>query len=94
MVLPTSGEIPQIRVLIGWIGSPSTSWHINVAAQALNQLCQNNDVQFLAIGALEQDVAEIKGQLIPCREETEVQELNSFNSLRFIDLLVNKSIFY
>jgi hypothetical protein len=94
VVLPTSGEIPQIRVLIGWIGSPSTSWHINVAAQALNQLCQNNDVQFIAIGALEQDVAEIKGQLIPCREETEVQELNSFNSLRFIDLLVNKSIFY
>jgi len=64
---------------IGWIGSPTTSRHVNVAAPALNQLCQNSDVQFSAIGALEKDVAEIPGQLIPWKEKTEVQELNRFD---------------
>ena len=64
---------------IGWIGSPTTSRHVNVAAPALNQLCQNSDVQFSVIGALEQDMAEIPVQLIPWKEETEVQELNRFD---------------
>ncbi len=64
---------------IGWIGSPSTSRHVNVAAPALKQVSQNNDVQFSAIGALEKDVTEIPGKLIPWQEETEVQELNSFD---------------
>ena len=64
---------------IGWIGSPSTSRHVNVAASALNQLCNNNDVQFSAIGAVEKDVADIPGQLIPWKKESEVQELNRFD---------------
>jgi glycosyltransferase involved in cell wall biosynthesis len=64
---------------IGWIGSPSTSRHINVVSSALNQLCKNSDVQFLAIGALEKDVANIPGQLIPWQERTESRELTRFD---------------
>ncbi len=64
---------------IGWIGSPSTSRHINVAALALKEVSKNNDVQFSAIGALEKDVIEIPGQLIPWQGETEVHELNCFD---------------
>ena len=64
---------------IGWIGSPSTSSHIDVAAPALNQLCQNSDVKFVAIGTLERDVAGIQCQLIPWKQKTEVQDLNRFD---------------
>ena len=64
---------------IGWIGSPSTSRHINVALLALNQLCKNSDVQFSAIGALEKDVSLIPGQLIPWKEGSESQELTRFD---------------
>ena len=64
---------------IGWIGSPSTSRHINVAIPALNRLCQNNDVRFSAIGALGKDVTEIPGHLISWKEESEIQELRSFD---------------
>jgi len=64
---------------IGWIGSPTTSRYLNVATPALNQLCQNTDVQFSAIGALEKDMVEIPVQLIPWQEKTEVHELNRFD---------------
>ena len=42
-------------------------------------MSKNNDVQFSAIGALEKDVIEIPGQLIPWQGETEVHELNCFD---------------
>ena len=64
---------------IGWIGSPSTSAHIKVAAPALKKLCNNGEVQFIAIGAFEKDVVDIPAQLVPWQEETEVQELNRFD---------------
>jgi glycosyltransferase involved in cell wall biosynthesis len=64
---------------IGWIGSPTTSPYVKVAIPALNQLCQNSDVNFSAIGALKKDMVEISVQLIPWLAETEVQELNRFD---------------
>ncbi len=64
---------------IGWIGSPSTSRHINVAVPALNQLCQDKHIQFSAIGAHKKDVNEIQCQLIPWKQETEFQEINHFD---------------
>ena len=87
-ILPTAVDTDHYTVkallkndsfTIGWIGSPSTSRHISVAAPALNQLCHNNDIQFSAIGTLEKDVAEIPCQLIPWKQETEIQELNRFD---------------
>ena len=64
---------------IGWIGSPSTSRHINVVSSALNKLCKNSEFQFSAIGALGKDLAVIPGQPISWSEETEVEELNRFD---------------
>ena len=64
---------------IGWVGSPSTSRHISIAARALKDFCRNNDIEFTAIGAVQKDINKIPGKLIPWNAETETEELTRFD---------------
>ena len=75
------GNVPQEKksFTIGWIGSPSTSRHLQVVASALSEVCKSRDVRFSAIGAQEKDVAEIPGKVISWNEATEIEELNRFD---------------
>ena len=57
-------DINHFPFRVGWIGSPSTSRHINIASEALNKFCKIKYAEFVAIGALEQDLTKIPGQLI------------------------------
>ena len=83
-ILPTVVDISNYKVKgnynsssfkIGWVGSPSTSRHINIAAEALKIFCNQKNVEFRAIGARQKDLDEIPGKLIPWNEESETEEL-------------------
>jgi glycosyltransferase involved in cell wall biosynthesis len=72
-------DINHFPFRVGWIGSPSTSRHINIASEALNKFCKIKYAEFVAIGALEQDLTKIPGQLIPWNEQTQNRELTLFD---------------
>jgi glycosyltransferase involved in cell wall biosynthesis len=62
---------------ITWVGSPSTSRHINIASKALKIYCNQGNVEFRAIGARQKDLYEIPGKYIPWNEKSETEELKS-----------------
>jgi glycosyltransferase involved in cell wall biosynthesis len=87
-ILPTVLDLSRYRMkdtidspsfTIGWVGSPSTSRHIFVVAEALKDFCQKDNVEFRALGALQRDLDEIPGKLIPWNAETETEELTRFD---------------
>ena len=87
-VLPTVVDLSNYKVketfnslpfTIGWIGSPITSRYISIAGEALNNFCQQEDVEFRAMGALWRDLDEIPGKLISWNAETETEELTRFD---------------
>ena len=87
-ILPTVVDLSKYNVketfdsscfIIGWVGSPSTSRHLNIAAEALTKYCRNENVEFRAMGALQRDLDEIPGKLIPWNAETETEELTRFD---------------
>jgi len=87
-ILPTVVDMSKYQVketfyssvfTIGWIGSPSTSRHIAVVAEALKNFRQKNNVEFKAMGAIQKDLDEVSGKLIPWNAETETKELTRFD---------------
>ena len=87
-IFPTVVDLSKYRVKetfdssffrIGWIGSPSTSKHMSIAAGALTNVCKNENVEFRAMGALQRDLDEIPGKLVPWNAETEKEELTYFD---------------
>ena len=87
-ILPTVVDLSKYKVKenfdsscfkIGWVGSPSTSRHINIASEALKYICLKNNVEFRAMGALQKDIVAIPGKLIPWNAETETMELTRFD---------------
>jgi glycosyltransferase involved in cell wall biosynthesis len=87
-ILPTVLDLSRYRMkdtidspsfTIGWVGSPSTSKHMSIAARALTNFCRNENVEFRAMGALQRDLDEIPGKLIPWNAETETEELTRFD---------------
>ncbi len=87
-ILPTVLDLSRYRMkdtidspsfTIGWVGSPSTSKHMSIAAGALRNFCRNEDVEFRALGALQKDLDEIPGKWIPWNAETETEELTCFD---------------
>ena len=87
-ILPTVLDLSKYRMKktiytpsfkIGWVGSPTTSRHIKIAAKALNIFCQKPHVEFRAIGALQKDLDKIPGKRIPWSSETETEELTRFD---------------
>ena len=67
------------KFTIGWIGSPSTARHIQVAKEALIKICSDSNVQFLVIGANSSDLNDIPAKIIPWLEETENSNLSKFD---------------
>ena len=67
------------KFTIGWIGSPSTARHMQVAKNALINICSDSKVQFLAIGPNSSDLKDIPAKIIPWLEETENENLLKFD---------------
>ena len=87
-IIPTVVDLSKYRIkkrfdssnfTIGWLGSPTTSRHINIAEEALKKYCRNENVEFRAMGALQKDLDKIQGKLIPWNAETETNELIRFD---------------
>ena len=87
-ILPTVVDLSNYReketfdslsFTIGWVGSPTTSRHIGIAHEALNNFCQQDNVEFRAMGALQRDLDKIPGKLIPWNAEMETEELTRFD---------------
>lgn len=65
--------------IVGWIGSPSTSGYLLELKSVFQDLREQFDVRFVAIGARQKDLAGLPVEVWPWSEETEVQSIRSFD---------------
>ena len=72
----SSGNHPLI---VGWIGSPSTSHYLLLISSVYQSLAKEFDVRFVAIGANEEDVKGLPIEVWDWSEETEVQLINALD---------------
>lgn len=72
----TSGSAP---FTIGWIGSPSTARYLREIAPALAEVCKDRRAQLRLVGSGLVDLPGVPLEVIPWREETEVDEIRRFD---------------
>ena len=65
--------------IIGWIGSSSTSSHINEIRQALINLCRENGTSFNAIGVDKKKLNSLPVKIIKWSEDNELEEISKFD---------------
>ncbi|HED15622.1 MAG TPA: glycosyltransferase [Gammaproteobacteria bacterium] len=87
-IVPTVVDMTRYKVaqqegnrplVVGWIGSLSTSYYLSIIATVIESLKRDFDVRFVAVGA---DVVTLKGipiEVLPWSEETEVQAIQMFD---------------
>ncbi|HIO50410.1 TPA: glycosyltransferase [Candidatus Poribacteria bacterium] len=66
-------------LVVGWIGSPSTSHYLAVIAPVIESLSKEFDVRFVAVGASEESVCDLPMEAKPWSEETEIQSIRGFD---------------
>ncbi len=66
-------------LVVGWIGSPSTSHYLAVIAPIIESLSKEFDVRFVAVGASEESVNGLPMEVRPWSEESEVQSIQEFD---------------
>jgi glycosyltransferase involved in cell wall biosynthesis len=71
-----SGQRP---VIIGWIGSPSTSRYLLQVASALAQVCADGQAKVCLVGAASIDLPGVPVERITWNESTEIAALQSFD---------------
>lgn len=64
---------------IGWIGSPSTAPYLRDIAPALAELCKDGRAQVRLIGSGPVDLPGVAVEVIPWRENSEVDEIHGFD---------------
>lgn len=64
---------------IGWIGSASTSKHINEVSDVLKFICKDDKILFKAIGANKKYLYDIPVEILPWIEKKEVEEISNFD---------------
>lgn len=74
-VIRSSG--PQVR--IGWIGSPNTAKYLSVVAPVIGRLAQEYDIDCVAVGARDDQVAGMPIRAARWQEEFEVDILSGFD---------------
>ncbi len=75
-VVQSGNDYPLV---VGWIGSPSTSHYLAVIAPVIESLSKEFDVRFVAVGASEKSVSDLPMEAKPWSEETEVQSIQEFD---------------
>jgi glycosyltransferase involved in cell wall biosynthesis len=74
---PTIEADPQFR--IGWIGTPSTTPHLQSIAGELRAFCETRNARLIAVGARPFDFPGLPIEWVEWSEETEVQQLSRFD---------------
>jgi glycosyltransferase involved in cell wall biosynthesis len=64
---------------IGWIGSPSTARYLRDIAPALAEVCQGGRARVRLIGSGPIDLPGVPVEVLPWREDTEVDEMRRFD---------------
>jgi len=67
------------QLIVGWIGSLSTSHYLLTIASAIESLKKDFDVRFVAVGADEDTLKGMPIEVLPWSEETEVQSIQMFD---------------
>ena len=66
-------------LVVGWIGTPSTSFYLLALKPVFESLKDKFDVRFVAVGALEKDLSGVPVEAWSWSEETEVQSIQMFD---------------
>ena len=83
-ILPTVVDLTKYSVVpppdhevftIGWIGTPQTSYLLQLVRPAPEHVCKNGRARVLAIGARNLDLGAVPLEIRPWSEETEVADL-------------------
>lgn len=86
--IPTVIDISRYKVketfkkdnlTIGWIGSPSTLWHLKPLTQVFNNIIEKYNVSLTIIGATEKFGVIKNIHYIEWKEETEIEEILKFD---------------
>ena len=87
-VVPTVVDLSRYKVVqslsnttlvVGWIGSPSTSHYLSIIAPVISSLSREFDVCFVAVGVNEEAVRGLPIDACSWSEETEVQSIQGFD---------------
>jgi len=71
--------IDSQKIIIGWIGSPSTTKYISKLENVFLKLKEKYNIQITLIGAFSSPFTEISVHIIPWSENTEVEEIKKFD---------------
>lgn len=66
-------------LIVGWIGSPSTTRYLEAIGPALAEVCRTHDVQVRLIGAGPVELPEVPLERLPWIEAEEVAQLKRFD---------------
>ncbi len=87
-IIPTVVDLTRYKVappvsndplIVGWIGSPSTSSYLLAIAPVFELLLKKFNVKFVAVGASEDTLKELPIEVRPWSEESEVQLIQKFD---------------
>jgi len=73
------GENRRKRIVIGWIGSPSTEGYLLNLIPVFERLKNSYNVSFVAIGASDNSFKNTPVEVLPWDEETEVDLIKDFD---------------
>ena len=72
-------QLNKSSLVIGWIGSPSTSKYLLSISSVIKSLTKDFNVRFVAVGASEDVISGTDVEVLPWSEETEVQSIQTFD---------------
>lgn len=67
------------RLVIGWVGSPSTAKFLLDRVDALRTVCRNTGARLVLVGAGPLDLPGVPVEIRPWREEAEVEDIQGFD---------------
>ena len=88
VIVPTVVDLMHYKIVhrnrnnplvVGWIGSPSTSHYLSVIAPVIKSLSNEYNVRFVVVGPGEESVRNLPVEAQSWSEETEVQSIQGFD---------------
>jgi glycosyltransferase involved in cell wall biosynthesis len=76
---PDRPALETNQFVIGWIGTPITAGYLRNIQEALRRLCEAADVSLTAVGAGDLDLPEVRLDVRPWREDSEVEDIHRFD---------------
>jgi glycosyltransferase involved in cell wall biosynthesis len=64
---------------IGWIGSPTTAYNLQMVRPALEAFCDSRSARVVGVGSSSLDLGRVPLEVKPWVESTEVEEIRRFN---------------